>query len=629
MPHRRFHRVLGETSLELKCLALFGVFLLLVVGASFFSYWQVTESVVQDQNPRTGRVMAERAMLITHWEGLESVDEQSHFALVVRNLRENLSIQGLEDEQGGDRPLPDGDEPLPPPSPLGLKKDNWSIIAPDPRLPPSGHRRQPANDNERRLLEKYQRARPQTAAAALAIEYDEDFQGGKYEYYQPIRAKKSCTTFCHRPDVIGKSFGEPQQFTMGSAAPGGLPWQEGDVMGLVHVTIPSGPMQAQISLYWNALLAVAIITAFLAMIAFYVTIRYLIVRPLKHLRDVSDAISHGNVALRADIHTGDEFESLGVAFNRMLRHLVTMQDELRQANVELDGKVDELAQLNMQLYEMNRIKSDFLATMSHELRTPLNSILGFSDVLGSINALDDKQKRYVTNIQKSGRMLLEMINNVLDLAKMESGKMDVRLSEFSIEHVIAAQCDMARPLAERKNIDLETEIQPDLSPLVQDQSRVQQILNNLLSNAIKFTPEGGRIVVTAHRSDRGELLLRVIDTGVGIADEDQQVIFEKFRQGRTAMPDGDAMTREYSGTGLGLSIVKELCRLLEGEVSVQSELGTGSAFTVRLPWKLEKKPRLESPMAASLEKFSKSRIDLGHDRTAEPLGAGNSNEATR
>ena len=175
----------------------------------------------------------------------------------------------------------------------------------------------------------------------------------------------------------------------------------------------------------------------------------------------------------------------------MLRTLITIQEELRQANVNLDGKVDELAQLSMRLYEMNRLKSDFLATMSHELRTPLNSILGFSEVLAGIHSLDDKQKRYVQNIQKSGKTLLEMINDILDLAKMESGRMEIRLTEFRVQQIIAAQADMARPLAERKNIDLDTSIEPDLPPMRQDQARVQQILNNLLSNAIKFTPEGG------------------------------------------------------------------------------------------------------------------------------------------
>jgi signal transduction histidine kinase len=264
----------------------------------------------------------------------------------------------------------------------------------------------------------------------------------------------------------------------------------------------------------------------------------------------------------------------------------------------------------MQLYEMNRVKSDFMATMSHELRTPLNSILGFSDVLGSIDSLDDKQKRYVQNIQKSGRVLLEMINNILDLAKIESGRMDIRLTDFQIGQVVAAQCDMARPLSEKKNIDLETQIPADLPSMHQDQARVQQILNNLLSNAIKFTPEGGRITVSVQRNERDELVMKVADTGVGIAEEDQQVIFEKFRQGGAGTTSGDAMTREYSGTGLGLSIVKELCRLLDGEVTVQSELGKGSVFTVRLPWGLERQPPLDSPMAEGLEEFGRTGVDL-------------------
>jgi signal transduction histidine kinase len=334
-----------------------------------------------------------------------------------------------------------------------------------------------------------------------------------------------------------------------------------------------------------------------------------IVKPLRHLRDVSDAISRGNTTLRAEIRTGDEFEELAVAFNRMLRHLTDAQSELRQANVNLDGKVDELAQANMRLYELNMLKSDFLATMSHELRTPLNSILGFSEVLGSIDSLEDKQKRYVQNIQKSGKTLLEMINDILDLAKIESGKMETRLSDFQVGHVISAQCDMARPLTERKNIDLETAIDPDLPPMHQDQARVQQILNNLLSNAIKFTPEGGRITVSVRRDASNSMVMEVSDTGVGIAPEDQQAIFEKFRQGKTAMPGGDAMTREYSGSGLGLSIVMELCKLLGGEVSVYSELGKGSTFTIRLPWVLEDQPRLDAALIEGFEDFTKQRFD--------------------
>jgi signal transduction histidine kinase len=290
----------------------------------------------------------------------------------------------------------------------------------------------------------------------------------------------------------------------------------------------------------------------------------------------------------------------------MLRQLLSQQSELRQSKSELDERLDQLAQANMQLHEMNRLKSDFLATVSHELRTPLNSILGFSDVLSGVRALDEKQQRYVGNIQRSGRMLLEMINDILDLAKVESGKMEIRLGEFKIGSLIATQCEMARPLAEKKNIDLDCEAPATLPVMRQDQAKVQQVLNNLLSNAIKFTPEGGRIFVSAQRDDLGDLKLKVSDTGIGISPDEQQLVFEKFRQGSSGLPDGDAMTREHSGTGLGLSIVRELCRLLGGEVSLESELGKGSTFTVRLPWRLEESPKLDSQFREDLEVLTRS-----------------------
>ena len=359
-------------------------------------------------------------------------------------------------------------------------------------------------------------------------------------------------------------------------------------MAVVKVVMPDSVTRRAIN--WNRaiLLATAIMTVFLAMLVAYAIVRYVIVKPLGHLRDVADEVRKGNVAARAELHTADEFEELGVAFNRMLRGLVDSQEELRKVNESLDDKVDELAQANLHLYEMNRLKSDFLATMSHELRTPLNSIIGFSDVLGSIQSLDDKQRRYVANIRSSGRMLLEMINDILDLAKIEAGKMEVRASAFRMESIVSAQCDMARPLAEKKNIDLEFDVEPGLEAVDQDPAKVQQILANLLSNAVKFTPEGGRVDVRARLEAAADgpptaFLLEVADTGVGIAPEEQQTIFEKFRQSRVFQSGDDAMTREFSGTGLGLSIVRELCRLLGGDIGVESQLGRGSQFTVRLP----------------------------------------------
>ena len=416
---------------------------------------------------------------------------------------------------------------------------------------------------------------------------------------------------CHTSPLGGAgidAFGSAGVAPTGGVFSAATTLQPGDVGWIAKVTIPVGETREKLNSNSAILWTYAICTVFLGMLTSYAIVRYVIVKPLRHLRDVSDAVTRGNIALRAEIHTGDEFEQLATAFNRMLRTLITIQDELRQANVNLDGKVDELAQMNMRLYEMNLLKSDFLATMSHELRTPLNSILGFSEVLSGIDSLDDKQKRYVRNIQKSGRTLLEMINDILDLAKMESGKMKIRLTEFPVQQIIGAQADMARPLAEKKNIDLETQIEPDLPPMRQDQARVQQILNNLLSNAIKFTPEGGRVSIAAARDGQDFLVLRVVDTGVGIAEEDQQVIFEKFRQGRVGLPGGDAMTREYSGSGLGLSIVKELCKLLGGEVTVASELGKGSTFTVRLPWVLSEPLPANAPTREDFDQLTPTRF---------------------
>ena len=207
--------------------------------------------------------------------------------------------------------------------------------------------------------------------------------------------------------------------------------------------------------------------------------------------------------------------------------------------------------------------------------------------------------------------------------------MDIRLTDFRVSQVVAAQCDMARPLTEKKNIDMETQLPADLPPMQQDQARVQQILNNLLSNAIKFTPEGGRITVSVVRDDENFLVMQVSDTGVGIAEEDQQTIFEKFRQGRTVAPSGDAMTREYSGTGLGLSIVKELCRLLGGTVSVQSVLGKGSTFTVRLPWALQEQPRLDSSLIEGFDDFAKPRFEFVRDHALPTAGPTPANGPSR
>ncbi|MBR2004789.1 MAG: hypothetical protein IJ991_11505, partial [Thermoguttaceae bacterium] len=186
-----------------------------------------------------------------------------------------------------------------------------------------------------------------------------------------------------------------------------------------------------------------------------------------------------------------------------------------------------------------------------------------------------------------------------------------------------AQCDMAKPLVDKKNLELTTRFAENLPKMRQDEARIQQILNNLLSNAIKFTPEGGRIQIEIDRVFRAPLYqrafagganepiafleMKVIDSGVGVALEDRQIIFEKFRQGKSAT-EGNMMTREHSGSGLGLSIVKELCKLLEGEVTLESQPGFGSVFIVSLPWELNLSILTESPIKAEIDSFAKAGV---------------------
>jgi signal transduction histidine kinase len=175
-----------------------------------------------------------------------------------------------------------------------------------------------------------------------------------------------------------------------------------------------------------------------------------------------------------------------------------------------------------------------------------------------------------------------MINDILDLAKVEAGKMEVRAADFCVLSVVRAQAEIFQKMAEDKNIDLQVDSnQPELH-VVQDQAKLAQILTNLLSNAIKFTPEGGLVTIACDRSNDENFSITIADTGVGIAPDDHEVIFEKFRQASPAQ-GRDALTRDHTGTGLGLSIVRELCRLLGGDITLTSQLGHGSTFCITLP----------------------------------------------
>jgi signal transduction histidine kinase len=201
----------------------------------------------------------------------------------------------------------------------------------------------------------------------------------------------------------------------------------------------------------------------------------------------------------------------------------------------------------------------------------------------SAGNLTEKQTRYAANIMTAGQQLLALINDILDLAKTEAGKMRVYPTPVVPAEVIEPAVALFRPQAEKKNIDLRVDVSPDLPVVTQDAGKLRQILSNLVSNAVKFTPEGGKVSVAGTVAD-GSLVVTVQDTGVGIAPEDQETIFDKFRQSE------HALTREQGGTGLGLSIVRELAKLLGGDVSLKSELGRGSTFTVKVAARLQADP---------------------------------------
>ncbi len=585
MSYRAFKRLLGEYRLERKCRFLFGFFIVLLLTGSFWWYAWQTESLAYDQIKTACRLTVNeivyRQLALTCQPGEPPDNDRA------------AQTQALEEAMSEFRSHWEREWPLP----FSL---HWQIFKPNA-------------------------TRSKDIPDPITLQRIKDFQNNpdKYEdnyldlsskhnyYYGAVRTTASCVS-CHRQH--------------------NAELREGDLLAVIKIDVDTQPIEAGFHTNRAILISIAFGTTFAIMFVSYGIVRYVIVKPVKHLKEVSDAISAGELNVRSEIQTGDEFEDLSHAFNRMLRNLVSMQDRLRKVNADLDRKVDELAQANMALYESNRLKSDFLATMSHELRTPLNSILGFSEVMLSSSGLSEKQTRWVANIQSSGQQLLNLINDILDLAKIEAGKMQVRLVEFRIYDVCDGMLAMFRPLAEKKNIDLRAALAPDIPLLRQDVVKFQQILSNLLSNAIKFTPEGGRVQLKAEVdllgaapsgtasslrwSGGGYIVLTVSDTGVGIAPEEQETIFEKFRQA------GNPLTRQHAGTGLGLSIVRELSKLLGGEVSLQSELGRGSTFTVRLPLQLSEEPRLEFDLTHEGIDLSKAqRVDVRLYAGGPPLPA--------
>lgn len=393
----------------------------------------------------------------------------------------------------------------------------------------------------------------------------------------------------------------------------------------------------------TAYLALAGLVALgIAMAIFYVVNRRLILEPIERLQQTAEAVREGDLRVRSEIATGDEFEDMAGAFNSMLASLQLQQEQLRSINSSLEGKMTELSARNVALDEAARLKGEFLASVTHELRTPLNSVLGFAELLEEIAGREElaaggegagaeelarlaKRRRYVENILNAGRALLELINGLLEMAKVEAGKLELQLQTVVLREVGAQLLALMRPLGDKRGVELRLECPEDVPELYTDARKFQQIVFNFLSNAIKFTadaadgerqalqnyselagsaiagettdlgaaPRSPRSPVVTLRMERlvartvegpesrERVRVSVLDNGPGIAPADLQRIFEKFTQLDTGYE------RRHAGTGLGLAISKTLTQMLQGEIQVHSEPGRGSMFSVILPVRVE------------------------------------------
>jgi signal transduction histidine kinase/CheY-like chemotaxis protein len=301
---------------------------------------------------------------------------------------------------------------------------------------------------------------------------------------------------------------------------------------------------------------------------------------IRCLQDELAATNHEVMLLTLDLEqrVADRTAELAASNQQLLKEVAERRNaeaEIKKLNEDLKQRAALLEVRNREAEQATSRKSKFLASMSHELRTPLNAILGFSGLLADElpGVLNEKQKRFVDHIKTGGHHLLQLINDILDLSKIEAGQVDIRCEAFGVKEALPEVLSTIRPLAMAKSIDLQ-EVITAQRPVFADRIRFKQILYNLLSNAIKFTPKGGCVTV-ACVEDGGSIRVSVSDTGVGIRPEDQEMVFEEFRQ-----VDGEAKSE---GTGLGLAITRRLVELQGGKIWLESEAGKGSRFSFTLP----------------------------------------------
>jgi two-component system sensor histidine kinase BarA len=352
---------------------------------------------------------------------------------------------------------------------------------------------------------------------------------------------------------------------------------------LIDRTSPAAAGQLLRNRIW--IVASGLAAGLLAILVFHAILTKLVLSPVRQLRETTERIRRGDLSARSTVHSGDDFEDLAEGLNEMLDHGEAARRRLEAVNESLDFKVGELSEANIGLYEANRLKSEFLANVSHELKTPLNSIIGFAELLVEVARAepspDPKRQRYLGNILSSGRHLLEMISELLEMAKIEAGRVELSIEPTSLADLVEGLGAIMKPQAEARGLRIELRLAPELPLVETDPGKLQQILFNFLSNAVKFSPEGGTISVTVERVVRQDrdpaVRIAVADEGPGIPFDMQDRIFEKFRQADASH------TRQHGGTGLGLAICRELAERLGAAVSLVSAPGEGATFAVEFP----------------------------------------------
>ncbi len=317
--------------------------------------------------------------------------------------------------------------------------------------------------------------------------------------------------------------------------------------------------------------------------------RYIITLPLLRIKKQSQHWAEGRLDIDSDNHLlkrKDEIGSLARSFELMRSRLANTISQLNKTNDDLTIDKQQLKQVNQQLNialdkasESERLTQSFLANISHEIRTPMNSIMGFSELLQQSEVAGDEQDYYVDIVIKSGRQLLGILDSIINLSKIESGVLKAKWSKINICALVSETCEVYQLLAQEKGLALICDNRMDTLSIniVSDSTLIQMVLNNLISNAIKFTDKG-QVIIRCCR-EKGNVVITVKDTGIGIAEEDKQYIFEAFRQVETAH------VSKVNGAGLGLAIVDKIVNILGGKLSVESELNKGSVFRVELPEK--------------------------------------------